>query len=164
MTAERSVSVLGLGQMGSALARAYVTAGWKAIVWNRSAAKAGPLVAKGAIAAKSATRNQQPNVSVQVASSLLTCLLDQKALHEIFANVSPHPDNGTILVDFTSGTPVEIQKTQQMINNLNISYIRAIVCTTPPYVGNPDTSLYHSGNSEAFKAISDDIGVLEKPR
>ena len=158
MTAERSVSVLGLGQMGSAIARAYVTAGWKAIVWNRSAAKAGPLVAKGAIAAKSATE------CVSASRLVISCLLDHKALHEIFANVSPHPDNGTILVDFTSGTPAEIQKTQQMINDLNISYIRAIVCTTPPFVGNPNTSLYYSGIVEAFKAISDDIGVLGKPR
>ncbi|KAE8422564.1 hypothetical protein BDV36DRAFT_245424 [Aspergillus pseudocaelatus] len=158
MTAERSVSILGLGQMGSALARAYVRAGWKAIVWNRSAAKAESLVAEGAIAVKSITE------CVSASRLVITCLLDHKALHEIFANVSPHPDDGAVLVDFTSGTAAQIQETQRMIKDLHISaYIRGIVCTTPAYVGTPETSLYYSGNSEAFKAISDDIRVLGKP-
>lgn len=159
MTAERSVSILGLGQMGAAIARAYVKAGWKTIVWNRSADKAEALVAQGAIAVKS------PTECVSASRLVITCLLDHKALHGIFANVSPHPDDGAILVDYTSGPPAEIQETQRIIKDLNISaYIRGIVCTTPPYVGSPETSLYYSGNSEAFEAVFDDIGVLGKPR
>lgn len=52
-----------------------------------------------------------------------------------------------------------------MIKDLHISaYIRGMVCTTPPYVGNQKTSLYYSGDFEVFKAIFDDIGVLGKPR
>lgn len=158
MAAERSVSVLGLGQMGSALAQAYVKAGWKVTVWNRSAVKAESLVAMGAIAAKSATE------CVRASRLVIICLLDHKALHEIFANVSTQPDDGTVLVDFTSGSTAKIQETQRMIEGLhNSAYIRGIVCTLPKYVGTPEISLYYSGNSEAFKAICDDIGVLGKP-
>lgn len=158
MTAERSVSILGLGQMGSAIARAYVKAGWKTIIWNRSAAKAGPLVAKGAIAAKSATE------CVSASRLVITCLLDHKALYEIFANMSPYPDDRTILVDYTSGPPAELQENQRVVKDLHISaYIRGMVCTTPPYVGNQEIPLYYSGDSEAFKEIVDDIGVLGKP-
>lgn len=43
-----TVAVLGLGEMGSALATAVLDAGHPLIVWNRSAAKAETLVAKGA--------------------------------------------------------------------------------------------------------------------
>lgn len=43
-----SVSVIGLGAMGSALARAQIAAGHDVTVWNRTAARAEPLVAAGA--------------------------------------------------------------------------------------------------------------------
>ncbi|AVZ74581.1 hypothetical protein SLUN_22845 [Streptomyces lunaelactis] len=50
------VSVVGLGIMGTALAAAFLKAGHPTTVWNRSAAKTGPLVAQGALPARSAGR------------------------------------------------------------------------------------------------------------
>ncbi|MBT2493066.1 NAD(P)-dependent oxidoreductase [Streptomyces sp. ISL-96] len=49
------VSVLGLGMMGSALAAALLKAGHPVTVWNRSAAKTGPLAAQGATPAETVT-------------------------------------------------------------------------------------------------------------
>jgi phosphoglycerate dehydrogenase-like enzyme len=48
MTDEKSVTVLGLGAMGSALAGAFLAAGRPVTVWNRTQGKAGELVARGA--------------------------------------------------------------------------------------------------------------------
>ncbi|WP_445682044.1 NAD(P)-dependent oxidoreductase [Radicibacter daui] len=42
------IGVIGLGQMGAAMARNLLAAGHEVIVWNRDAAKAAPLVARGA--------------------------------------------------------------------------------------------------------------------
>ena len=42
------VSVVGLGAMGSALARALMRAGHRVTVWNRTASKAEALVREGA--------------------------------------------------------------------------------------------------------------------
>jgi 3-hydroxyisobutyrate dehydrogenase-like beta-hydroxyacid dehydrogenase len=47
------ISTLGLGLMGSALARAFVNARRSVTVWNRSGAKAQALVQLGATAANS---------------------------------------------------------------------------------------------------------------
>ncbi|WP_344093106.1 NAD(P)-binding domain-containing protein, partial [Nocardiopsis composta] len=44
------VSVLGLGAMGSAIARTFVERGYRTTVWNRNAAKSAPLVDAGASA------------------------------------------------------------------------------------------------------------------
>ncbi|MFD0476016.1 NAD(P)-binding domain-containing protein [Nonomuraea thailandensis] len=41
------VTVIGLGSMGTALAGAFTRAGHPTTVWNRTAAKAAPLVAVG---------------------------------------------------------------------------------------------------------------------
>lgn len=43
-----AVSVIGLGNMGVALAGAFLKAGYPTTVWNRSGGKAEGLVAKGA--------------------------------------------------------------------------------------------------------------------
>lgn len=49
MGTERSaVTVIGLGQMGSALAATLLEQGHPTTVWNRSAQKAQPLVERGA--------------------------------------------------------------------------------------------------------------------
>lgn len=42
------IGVIGLGQMGAAMARNLLAAGHEVIVWNRDATKAAPLVAQGA--------------------------------------------------------------------------------------------------------------------
>jgi 3-hydroxyisobutyrate dehydrogenase-like beta-hydroxyacid dehydrogenase len=49
-----AVTVLGLGEMGSALAGAFLGGGLPTTVWNRSPGKADALVAKGAVGAASA--------------------------------------------------------------------------------------------------------------
>src|SRR5918996_263690 len=55
------VSVIGLGAMGSALARALLSNGHRVTVWNRTSAKAEALVQDGAVLAHSAaaTKAQQ---------------------------------------------------------------------------------------------------------
>ena len=47
---EQAVSVIGLGAMGSGIARTLLEAGWRVSVWNRSPDKVQPLVAQGATA------------------------------------------------------------------------------------------------------------------
>jgi glutamyl-tRNA reductase len=51
--AKDEVPVIGLGAMGTALARALLCDGHHVTVWNRTSAKAGPLVREGAVLAPS---------------------------------------------------------------------------------------------------------------
>jgi 3-hydroxyisobutyrate dehydrogenase-like beta-hydroxyacid dehydrogenase len=54
------VTVIGLGLMGTALARGLLRSGARVTVWNRSIAKAAPLVAEGAALAPSAAAAARP--------------------------------------------------------------------------------------------------------
>lgn len=47
-TATATVTVIGLGPMGRAMAAAYLDAGYEVTVWNRSPGKDTELVARGA--------------------------------------------------------------------------------------------------------------------
>jgi 3-hydroxyisobutyrate dehydrogenase-like beta-hydroxyacid dehydrogenase len=51
---KNEVSVIGLGVMGSALARTLLRHGYRVTVWNRTSAKAKPLISDGALLADDA--------------------------------------------------------------------------------------------------------------
>ena len=51
---QSEISVIGLGTMGAALARTLLQNGYRVTVWNRTSAKAEPLVRDGAVLAPSA--------------------------------------------------------------------------------------------------------------
>jgi len=64
MTQQSAVTVLGLGSMGTAQARALLNRGHRVTIWNRTKAKTAHLVAGGARLARSPAR-----LSPQVRSS-----------------------------------------------------------------------------------------------
>ncbi len=72
------IGVAGLGKMGSAIAERLIECGHTLVVWNRSAAKAGPLVDKGASAAKS------PADLAREVEAIVTILFDAEAIDGVY--------------------------------------------------------------------------------
>lgn len=71
------VAFVGLGAMGSRMARRLVDAGHSLYVWNRTAAKAEPLHDAGATVAKT------PAEAASTAEVVITMLADEPALHDV---------------------------------------------------------------------------------
>ncbi len=65
-----SVSVIGLGAMGSGIAHTLIERGCKVSVWNRSRAKVDALVSKGAIACAG------PSDALDANTHVIVCLSD----------------------------------------------------------------------------------------
>ncbi|WP_410874075.1 NAD(P)-binding domain-containing protein [Nocardia sp. A7] len=61
---KESVTVLGAGSMGSALAGAFLAAGYRTHVWNRTHARTAPLLRAGATA--------HPDIADAIAASRCT--------------------------------------------------------------------------------------------
>lgn len=72
-----SVAVVGLGAMGSRIARRLLDAGEQVIVWNRTAGREEPLAAAGATVAAT------PAEAAASAERVITMLADPQALEEI---------------------------------------------------------------------------------
>jgi 3-hydroxyisobutyrate dehydrogenase-like beta-hydroxyacid dehydrogenase len=72
-----TVAVVGLGAMGSRVARRLLEAGHELVVWNRTAEKAAPLVEAGAVAATT------PAEAAARAEAVLTMVADPAALREV---------------------------------------------------------------------------------
>ncbi|HEY1900299.1 MAG TPA: NAD(P)-dependent oxidoreductase [Steroidobacteraceae bacterium] len=79
------IGFLGLGNMGSGIAANLVRAGHEVTVWNRSAEKARPLVAHGALLA------QTPKSAASGRALVMTMLADDSALDQVL-----HADDGLL--------------------------------------------------------------------
>ncbi|WP_030340711.1 NAD(P)-dependent oxidoreductase [Streptomyces sp. NRRL S-1022] len=96
MTDKLTVSVLGTGIMGAAMARNLVRAGHTVRAWNRTRAKAEPLAADGAYIAGT------PAEAVEGADVVLTMLYDGPATLDVLREAAPALRSGTAWVQSTT--------------------------------------------------------------
>lgn len=147
MTNARSeVSVIGLGAMGSALARALLEDGHRVTVWNRTSAKAEPLVREGAILA--------PGAAAAVAASpvVLICVDDYTVTRNILGAEEVAPSlSGRVVVDLSSGTPQQARDAEAWARERGIAYLDGAIMATPSQMGRPDTPLFVSGAESTFQ-------------
>lgn len=73
-----TIAFLGLGNMGSGMARCLLAAGHPLIVWNRTPEKATPLVALGARLAST------PEEAIGAADVVITSLMDDASVRSLF--------------------------------------------------------------------------------
>lgn len=94
------VAVVGLGAIGGRIAARLLETGHEVTVWNRTPAKAEPLVAKGATPAGS------PAEAAAGAEGIITCLADPDALLHVVGGpdgIARGIDDGTLIEMSTVG-------------------------------------------------------------
>ncbi|MCF1593275.1 NAD(P)-dependent oxidoreductase [Streptomyces muensis] len=96
MTDKLTVSVLGTGIMGAAMARNLARAGHTVRVWNRTRAKAEPLAADGALVSGT------PGEAVRGADVVLTMLYDGPATLDVMREAAPALRPGAAWVQSTT--------------------------------------------------------------
>ncbi|MEU9865455.1 NAD(P)-binding domain-containing protein [Streptomyces sp. NPDC047971] len=148
-----TVSVIGLGEMGRALAGAMVTAGHPTTVWNRSAAKADELVALGA--QRAATVEE----AVLASPLTLVCLLDYAVSGAVLrpAEGSLH---GRTLVNLTNGTPAQAREAEAWATGHGASYLDGGIMAVPSTVATSRASVLYSGPKRHFDAHEDTLKAL----
>lgn len=92
--------MLGLGDMGRALAGAFLDAGRRTVVWNRTSARADAPVARGA------DRAADAGEAVRAARLVVVCLLDPAAVREVLEPLAEEL-RGRTVVDLTNGSPAQ---------------------------------------------------------
>ncbi|WP_245505155.1 NAD(P)-binding domain-containing protein [Neorhizobium sp. S3-V5DH] len=103
-----NISVLGLGAMGQALAARLLQQGHSVTLWNRTAGKAGFLVAQGA--------REVTSAADAIASSDLTviCVLDYAAASSVLDGAASALA-GRAVVNLTNGTPAQARATAERL-------------------------------------------------
>ncbi|MGP3956171.1 NAD(P)-dependent oxidoreductase [Nonomuraea sp. 3N208] len=150
-----NISVLGLGLMGSALADAFLTAGHRVTVWNRTPGKADPLVAKGATAAAT------PAEAVEASPLVIACLLDYPSVYEVLHEVSLA---GRTLANLTTGRPAEAREAASWATERGADYLDGGIMAVPHMIAKPGALILYSGSGAAFDRHEQALAVLAEPR
>ncbi|SEG69670.1 3-hydroxyisobutyrate dehydrogenase [Thermomonospora echinospora] len=137
------VTVIGLGAMGAAMAEAFLKDGRPTTVWNRTAAKADPLVDKGA------QRASTPAEALAAGELVVISQLDYPAMYDTFAGAEAALD-GKVLVNLSSGTPQELREAAGWAAGHGARLVTGGIMVPPPGIGTPDSYVFYSGPEPAL--------------
>lgn len=143
-TRDAAVTVLGMGPMGRALARAFLNGDHPTTVWNRTPSKAGDLVAAGAV--------QAGTVAEAVAASplVIVCVLDYDAVHAIVESAGDAL-KGRTLLSLTAGSPESARATAAWAAEHGIDYLDGSIMTPVSTIGESTAVVLYSGPEAVYE-------------
>jgi 3-hydroxyisobutyrate dehydrogenase-like beta-hydroxyacid dehydrogenase len=139
------VGLVGLGNMGTAMAERLLGAGYPLVVHNRTAAKAEPLAAAGASVASTAG---ELAADVDV---VITSLANDEAFESVAAEVVAAARPGTVLVDVSTVSPAVSARVASLADAASVAYLRAPVSGNPGVVRAGNLSFMVSGARETLE-------------
>lgn len=146
---KKSLTVLGLGDMGSALVRSWLGAGYAVTVWNRSARPAP----EGAMVAATATE------AVIANSLVVVCLLDDASVR---ASLDGIDLTGRDIVNLTTSTPAEARGLSDWITLRGGRFLDGGIMAVPSMIGVADSGgyVFYSGSAELHETCAEALAVL----
>ena len=143
-TTQHAVSFLGLGEMGSALARAALSAGHPTTVWNRSADKATALVDAGASRGQYGGRGRRRvrshrGVPVRSRGPCTTCSTRWRIGLA-----------GRRLINLTTTSPEGARELAAWAVGVGADYLDGGIMATPEMIGPPQSSILYSGSRPLY--------------
>lgn len=152
MNSPATVSVLGLGEMGRALAAALLRSDARVTVWNRTPGRADALVDAGAV--------EVPAVGDAIAAAELTvvCLLDHASVRETLDPVAERL-RGRTLVNLTTTSPEEARELDRWAAAHGIACVDGGIMAVPAMIAAPGSEILYSGDATAFDRHRDILDV-----
>lgn len=147
------VTVIGLGNMGSALAGALLENGRAVTVWNRSPEKAAPLVDMGATLAPSAA------AAIETSPIIMVCVTDYAAANHILDGVAADLP-GKMLVQFTTGSPQDARASEKWAHEQAAEYLDCAITGSPGSIGTPSAHILVAGREAVFQKAEPTLRLL----
>jgi 3-hydroxyisobutyrate dehydrogenase-like beta-hydroxyacid dehydrogenase len=141
------VGLIGLGNMGTAVAERLLEAGVPLAVYNRTRAKAEALEARGAAVADTAVALAR-DVDV-----VLTSVADDQALEAVAGDVAEGARPRTVLVDMSTVSPAVSARVAAVTDSAGLEYLRAPVSGNPTVVRAGNLSFIVSGPRETLERV-----------
>jgi len=139
-----STSVIGLGMMGSALARALIGAGYDVTVFNRSSLKSTPFQGSAQVASS-------VEEACRISEVIFVCVVNYEVsdalLHtpEVEAALA-----GKLVVQLTTGTPASARDGAAWAARCGTRYLEGVINVFPPLIGTAESEVIYSGPRELF--------------
>ena len=138
------VSVIGLGAMGSQLARVLIESGYEVTVWNRSSDKAAPLVPMGGSLAPSAMD------AVKASPTVITCIRSHGDTRSLLES-DPSALAGKTLVELSTGEASEAASLFDWVKGQGANCLIGMIATFPSGIGKTDSAIVTVGEEQVWK-------------
>jgi 3-hydroxyisobutyrate dehydrogenase-like beta-hydroxyacid dehydrogenase len=155
---KRSVTVLGLGNMGAAIADAVIAKGHRVTVWNRTPNKATDQVTTGA------SLSETPADAVSSSEIILICVSGVAACKEIFSTdgFATALEDKT-LIQFSTMTSQESCDLAAWVTNTGAGYLEGSILGLPEGVREGILKILYSGPETLFKQAESVLSALGIP-
>ncbi|MGV9777883.1 NAD(P)-dependent oxidoreductase [Streptosporangium sp. NPDC003464] len=155
-TEQSAVTVLGLGPMGRALAGAFLDAGLRTTVWNRTPGRDRELVERGAVGVPS------PEAAVAASALTVLCVVNYDAVDAIVRrDAVADALKGRTIANLTADTPDRARNAAAWAAEHGIGYLDGAIMTPTTTIGTPAAVFLHSGPEEIYRehrAVLDALG------
>jgi len=141
------VTVIGLGAMGSALATTLIEKGHAVTVWNRTATKAAPLVAAGAVQVAT------PRDAVAASPVTIVCVGGYADAQEVL-DTTADALAGKVLVQLTTGTGTQAEELGRWAQATGVDYLDGVILAYPSQIGSAEVGVLAAGHSVAWDRCS----------
>lgn len=139
------VTMIGLGAMGGALARAFLGAGHEVTVWNRTSSKTESLLALGAYGGPSIFG------AVEASPTIVICIDNYDVSRKLISdNDLGQCLSGRTLIQLSTGSPKEATEFEELIRSFDCEYIDGAIMPYPEGIGEDDARLLFAGSEEAY--------------
>jgi len=146
--ATSGTTLVGLGNMGAALAHAFLKSGRSITVWNRTSTR--PAVAE----AIEAGASYEPDLAKAISANsiIVFCVLEYKNIYQgLEPLVASGLLKGKIIVNLTNGTPRDARDAAKWLKDHEVAgYFDGGIMVTPQNVGTPISIVLISGESEGL--------------
>jgi len=140
------IAILGLGRMGSAMARRLRGEGWDVVGWHRSGAPVDGVTVEADLA--------KAVGSAQVA---VLCLFDDAACHEVLAQVRDAGSDGLRVVNTSTTSPAAAAR---FASQVGPAYVHAPVIGSVPAVAAGTLQILAGGEPAAIEAVTPVLAAL----
>ncbi|PSR70253.1 hypothetical protein C8258_04360 [Nocardia sp. MDA0666] len=154
-----SVTVMGLGNMGAALAARFLVSGVATTVWNRTASKAASLSEAGAHVAL------DPEEALWRSAVCVVCVEDYSQVRDLLSRGVGRGENfhGRTIVNLTWGTVPEARDARDWVEMYGGRYLDGAILDYPANMG-PNALVLYSGDKAAFDEHAELLSAIARPR
>jgi 3-hydroxyisobutyrate dehydrogenase-like beta-hydroxyacid dehydrogenase len=147
------VGFAGLGKMGAVMAPRLLDAGHELTVWNRSAAKAAPLAARGATVATDPA-------ALAAADAIVSMLGDDGAVGAFYDRLLTAPVDGKLLIDMSTIRPETVQRIAAAARARGAGFVDAPVSGTVAPARDGKLLILAGGSEADLARAKPVLGVL----
>ena len=151
----QSISVIGLGSMGSALAETLLKSDFNVSVWNRTLLKSKKLENQGAKIYSS------PNDAFNNSQFIIASLSNYEAWNNIINSNQIDMDlSGKTIIQLTTGSIEEVIALSDWVKKHNGNLLEGIISCFPSQIGTVESLILLAGNNKSINNCKNIISVL----